>query len=261
MEGSEPIRLQRLLAQAGVASRRKAEVLIRQGRVTVNGEHATLGMQVSPGDSIRLDGVEVGPEAPCWIALNKPVGVVTTLDDPQGRHTVAHLVDGAPARVFPVGRLDQDTAGLLLMTNDGELAHRLTHPSFGVEKTYLARVDGRPSNAALAQLRTGVELEDGPTAPAQVRLVQGGASESLIEIVIHEGRNRQVRRMCDFIGHPVRELARTKVGPLSLGSLTPGEWRPLEPVEVRRLRKAVGLSPARHRDSDRTDPRSNSVDS
>jgi 23S rRNA pseudouridine2605 synthase len=202
----------------------------------VNGEVATLGDRVDPEhDLVELDGAPLGVAAGLvHYLLNKPAGVVTTADDPQGRRTVVDLVPAEP-RVFPVGRLDLDTEGLLLLTNDGELAHRLTHPSFGVDKEYLAEVEGRPSRGALRRLREGVELDDGPTAPAQVSLVE----PTVLRITIHEGRNRQVRRMCEAVGHPVRRLVRTRIGPLAERRLAPGEWRELAPDEVRALARAT----------------------
>ncbi len=204
--------------------------------MTVNGEVAVLGRRVDPEtDRIEVDGVRVAvrPGLVTYL-LNKPRGVVTTASDPQGRATVVQLVPSEP-RVFPVGRLDADTEGLLLLTNDGDLAHRLTHPSFGVEKEYLAEVEGRPAPGALRRLREGVELEDGRTAPARVSLVAPGA----VRLVIHEGRNRQVRRMCEAVGHPVRRLVRTRIGPLADRRLKPGEWRILGPDEVRALEAAA----------------------
>ncbi|MCW2921328.1 MAG: pseudouridine synthase [Thermoleophilia bacterium] len=237
-------KLQKFISGAGVTSRRHAEVMIKQGRVTVNGKLATLGMRVVPGDTVRVGGVEVGPQAPRFFMLNKPTGIVTTLDDPQGRATVATLVPD-DVRVYPVGRLDIDTSGLLLLTNDGELAHRLMHPSFGVTKTYRVLVQGGVSAATARQLAEGVELEDGMTAPAEAKVVDAGAKHSVLELTIHEGRNRQVRRMCEAIGHPVIELARTAYGPLVLAGLAPGASRPLTDQEIRRLRKAAGLAPAR----------------
>jgi 23S rRNA pseudouridine2605 synthase len=248
LPGDEPPageKLQKFLSAAGVASRRHAEVMIRQGRVTVNGEVATLGMRVVEGDEVRVGGVEVGPQAARFFLLNKPTGVVTTLDDPQGRPTVAGLVP-ADVRVYPVGRLDVDTSGLLLLTNDGELAHRLMHPSFGVEKTYRVLVEGGVGAATARQLAEGVELEDGMTAPASAKVVDAGARRSVLELTIHEGRNRQVRRMCAAVGHPVLELVRVAYGPLRLAGVAPGEHRVLTDQEVRRLRKAAGLAPARH---------------
>lgn len=247
LPGDEPPvgeKLQKFLSAAGVASRRHAEVMIKQGRVTVNGKVATLGMRVVEDDVVRVSGVQVGPQAPRLYLLNKPTGVVTTLDDPQGRPTVAELVPG-DVRVYPVGRLDVDTSGLLLLTNDGELAHRLMHPSFGVQKTYRVLVEGGVSAATARQLAEGVELEDGMTAPAQARVVDAGAAQSVLELVIHEGRNRQVRRMCDAVGHPVVELVRTNYGPLTLSGVKPGAHRALTDQEIRRLRKAAGLAPAR----------------
>jgi 23S rRNA pseudouridine2605 synthase len=234
---SEPVRLQKLLARAGVASRRVVEELIEEGRVRVNGEVATLGQRADPEiDAVEVDGVLVGvrPDT-VWYLLNKPAGVVSTASDPQGRPTVVALVPAEP-RVFPVGRLDADTEGLLLLTNDGEVTHRLTHPSHGVEKEYLAHVEGKPSRGALRALRDGVELDDGPTSPAKASLV----APDVVRLVIHEGRNRQVRRMCDAVGHPVRRLVRVRVGPLTDDRLAPGEWRPLRQDEVRALERAAG---------------------
>ncbi|MDQ3946319.1 MAG: rRNA pseudouridine synthase [Actinomycetota bacterium] len=225
-----------MLARAGFGSRRVCEELIVAARVTVNGVVATLGQRVDPtSDRIEVDGVAV-PAAPglVYYLLNKPAGVVTTTYDPQGRPTVVDLVPATP-RVFPVGRLDYETEGLLLLTNDGELANGLAHPSRGVEKAYLAEVDGVPARAALRRLREGVVLDDGPTAPARVRVAQTVPGGAALEIVIHEGRNRQVRRMCEAVGHPVRRLVRTRIGPLVDRRLAPGRWRPLEPSEVRAL--------------------------
>jgi 23S rRNA pseudouridine2605 synthase len=229
-------RLQKVLARAGVASRRACEELIAARRVRINGQVATLGDRVDPEhDLVELDGAPLALAAGLvHYLLNKPAGIVTTADDPQGRRTVVDLVPAEP-RVFPVGRLDLDTEGLLLLTNDGELAHRLTHPSFGVDKEYLAEVEGRPSRGSLRRLREGVELDDGPTAPAQVSLVE----PTVLRITIHEGRNRQVRRMCEAVGHPVRRLVRTRIGPLAERRLAPGEWRELTPDEVRALARAT----------------------
>ena len=234
-------RLQKVLAQAGLGSRRACEELIAAGRVTVNGEVATLGTRADPEvDAIEVDGARIGVrQGLVHYLLNKPAGVVTTASDPQGRPTVVGLVPAEP-RVYPVGRLDADTEGLLVLTNDGELAHRLTHPSFGVDKEYLADVAGTPSRGALRRLREGVELEDGPTAPARVSLV----GDHTLRITIHEGRNRQVRRMCEAVGHPVRRLVRVRIGPLADRRLPPGEWRPLTQAEVRALeRAAAGVRP------------------
>jgi 23S rRNA pseudouridine2605 synthase len=226
--------------------------MIASGRVAVNGEPAILGRRVDPAtDRITVDGVAVATRPGLvYYLLNKPAGVVSTASDPQGRPTVTSLVPDDP-RVYPVGRLDAATEGLLLLTNDGELAHRLTHPRFGVEKEYLAQVEGSPRRGALRRLREGVDLEDGRTAPARVALV---ASDAL-RITIHEGRNRQVRRMTQAVGHPVRRLVRTRIGPLRTDSLEPGEWRPLSQAEVRKLEQAsAAASPrlarrARTRDS------------
>ena len=231
-----PERLQKVLARVGIGSRRVCEDLIDEGRVVVNGVVATLGDRVDPSvDLVEVDGAAVGI-APGLVhyLLNKPAGVVTTAADPQGRPTVVDLVPSEP-RVFPVGRLDLETEGLLLLTNDGELTHRLTHPSFGVHKEYLAHVRGRPSRGAVRTLREGVELDDGPTAPAEVSLVE----PDVLRIVIHEGRNRQVRRMCEAVGYPVLRLVRTRIGPLRDTRLAPGEWRPLLQDEVRALERAA----------------------
>jgi 23S rRNA pseudouridine2605 synthase len=230
-------RLQKVLARIGVGSRRTVEDLVTEGRVTINGARAILGARVDvTRDEVAVDGVvySVVPDIVTYL-LNKPAGVVSTARDPQGRPTVVDLVPDDP-RVFPVGRLDVDTEGLLLLTNDGSLAHRLTHPRFGVEKEYLAHVEGTPSRAALRRLREGVDLDDGPTAPAQASSPQPG----LIRLVIHEGRNRQVRRMCDAVGHPVLRLVRTRIGPLVDARLAPGAWRPLTADEVLALQRSVG---------------------
>jgi 23S rRNA pseudouridine2605 synthase len=229
-------RLQKVLAQAGLGSRRACEGLIADGRVTVNGEVAALGTRADPdADAIEVDGARIGVrEGLVHYLLNKPAGVVTTASDPQGRPTVVGLVPAEP-RVYPVGRLDADTEGLLVLTNDGELAHRLTHPSFGLDKEYLAEVAGTPSRGALRRLREGVDLEDGPTAPARVSLV----GDHTLRITIHEGRNRQVRRMCEAVGHPVRRLVRVRIGPLADRRLPPGDWRPLTQAEVRALERAA----------------------
>jgi 23S rRNA pseudouridine2605 synthase len=233
-EGGE--RLQKVLARAGIASRRASEELIAAGRVTVDGQVAELGRRVDVARArVEVDGVVV-PVAPDLVhyLLNKPAGVITTADDPQGRPTVLSLVPATP-RVFAVGRLDIATEGLMVLTNDGALAQLLAHPSHGVEKEYVAEVEGEPSPGDLRQLRQGVELSDGRTAPAVV----GTVAPNVLRIVIHEGRNRQVRRMCDAIGHPVRRLVRTRIGPLSDRGLRPGTWRPLTAREVRRLAQAA----------------------
>jgi 23S rRNA pseudouridine2605 synthase len=230
-------RLQKVLARTGFGSRRKCEELIDGGRVTVNGETAVLGRRVdTEHDVVAVDGIPVGVrQGLVYFLLNKPRGVVTTASDPHGRPTVIDLLPLEP-RVFPVGRLDADTEGLLLLTNDGDLTHRLTHPSFGVEKEYLVEVEGTPSPRSLRRLREGVELEDGLTAPAEASLVPPHA----LRLVIHEGRNRQVRRMCAAVGHPVVRLVRTRIGSITDRRLKPGEWRPLTLAEVRGLASAIG---------------------
>ncbi len=230
-------RLQKVLAARGWGSRRVCEDLIAAGRVTVNGDVAILGRRVDvEHDLVEIDGVPLGTRAGLvYYLLNKPVGVVTTASDPQGRPTVVELVPDDP-RVFPVGRLDVATEGLLLLTNDGDLAHRLTHPSHGVDKEYLAEVQGEVGAGGLRRLRDGVELDDGLTAPAKVSQPDPG----VLRIVIHEGRNRQVRRMCDAIGHPVTRLVRVRIGPLRDATLRPGTWRQLEAHEVKTLIETVG---------------------
>lgn len=229
-------RLQKVLARCEVGSRRVCEDLIRAGRVRVNGVVAQLGARVDPEvDLVEVDGVAIGIRPGLvYYLLNKPAGVVTTASDPFGRPTVVDLVPDTP-RVVPVGRLDLETEGLLLLTNDGELTHRLTHPSFGVEKEYLAQVEGTPSRGALRALREGIDLDDGRTAPARASLIP----PDLIRLTIHEGRNRQVRRMCEAIGHPVRRLVRVRIGPIRDPHLSPGSWRPLSVSEVRSLEAAV----------------------
>ena len=228
-----PVRVNRYLASTGLGSRRAVEELIRAGRVTVNGDVATVTTQVADGDDVQVDGAPVAPEATITVILNKPRGVVTTAHDPQGRPTVTGLVQSA-ARLFPVGRLDRDTTGVLLLTNDGALADRLMHPRHGVPKSYRARVKGEPDEATLDRLRSGIELDDGPTAPAVVE----SRGSSVIDITIHEGRNRQVRRMCAAIGHPVIHLHRTAYAGITAGRLEPGKWRELGPDEVEALRDA-----------------------
>lgn len=234
-------RLQKVLARIGIGSRRVCEEYIAAGRVTVNGERAVLGRRVDPEvDTVAIDGVPVGVRPGLvYLLLNKPAGVVTTASDPQGRPTVVSLVPDDP-RVFPVGRLDLDTEGLLLLTNDGDMTHRLTHPSFGVEKEYVAHVVGEPSRVALRRLREGVQLDDGLTSPAKAALVGPG----IIRLTIHEGRNRQVRRMCEAVGFPVTRLVRTRIGPLADRRLKPGGWRVLTTEELRSLERAVAEAEA-----------------
>ena len=230
------MRLAKYLARSGVASRRSAEQLIRAGRVTVNGDPVLdPARDVDASDTLRLDGRDVALEREVVVyAVHKPAGVVSTARDPQGRPTVVSLVP-SELRLYPVGRLDIDTTGLILLTNDGELAHRLTHPAFEVEKTYRAVVGGGPvAERALRSLRAGVELDDGPTAPARASRV---AADTL-ELTIHEGRKRQVKRMCEQVGHPVKRLSRIGFGPLRLGDLSPGDYRRLEGGELERLMAA-----------------------
>lgn len=233
-------RLQKILARAGVGSRRACEELIAAERVTIDGVVALLGDRVDPdAQRVELDGIPVVTSSEVvYYLLNKPAGVVTTARDPQARRTVIDLVPDEP-RVFPVGRLDIETEGLLVLTNDGDLAQLLAHPSHGVEKTYVAEVVGEPGREALRRLRQGVELEDGPTAPARVRVLGRRQGRSALAITIHEGRNRQVRRMCDAVGHPVERLVRTRIGPVHDERLAPGTWRKLHAVEIRSLYAAA----------------------
>jgi 23S rRNA pseudouridine2605 synthase len=224
------VRLNAYLARAGVASRRRADELIKAGRVVVNGEPGRLNTFVERDDRVEVDGKPVVPQRLTYVLLNKPTGTVTTARDPQGRPTVVDLID-LPERVVPVGRLDADTTGALLLTNDGPLAHRLAHPRYGVEKVYEVDVEGRPDDAALRRLAEGVELDDGRTAPAHARRL----APSKIELALHEGRKHQVKRMLAAVGHPVRRLHRSRYAGLTLEGLEPGRWRELEPSEVQRL--------------------------
>ncbi len=228
------MRLNAYLARAGVASRRKADELIKAGRVTVNGEPGQLNTFVESRDRVEVDGKPVAKQRLAYVLLHKPEDVVTTAHDPHGRPTVVELVD-LPERVVPVGRLDADTTGALLLTNDGELAHRLAHPRYGVEKTYVAGVEGEPSADALRALAEGVALEDGRSAPARARRL----GRSRVELTLHEGRKHQVKRMLEAVGHPVRRLHRSVYAGLTLEGLEPGAWRELEPGEVARLQSLV----------------------
>ena len=230
------MRLNAYLARAGVASRRKADELIKARRVTVNGELGELNTFVTKGDRVEVDGKAISHQTLAYVLLHKPAGVVTTARDPHGRPTVVELVRHE-ARVVPVGRLDADTTGVLLLTNDGQLAHRLAHPRYEVEKVYEAEVGGRPPAEALRRLEEGIELDDGPTAPARARRL----GPSRVELSIHEGRKHQVKRMLDAIGHPVRRLHRSRYAGLGIGNLEPGEWRELTEKEVNGLRKLVKL--------------------
>jgi 23S rRNA pseudouridine2605 synthase len=228
------VRLNAYLARAGVASRRKADELIVAGRVTVNGEPGQLNTFVSGDDVVEVDGQVVRKQPLTYVLLHKPAGVVTTARDPRGRPTVVTLVDHG-ARVVPVGRLDADTTGALLLTNDGSLAHRLAHPRYEVDKVYEVEVEGQPKSDALRALVEGVELDDGLTAPAEVRRL----SPSRIELTLHEGRKHQVKRMCEAVGHPVRRLHRSRYANLTLDGLAPGEWRELTDAEVETLRRST----------------------
>jgi pseudouridine synthase len=243
------MRLNAYLARAGVSSRRGAEELIRAGRVRVNGEIAGLATFVSEGDHVELDGALLEVEPLAYVLLHKPKGVVTTADDPHGRPTVVGLV-GHERRIVPVGRLDLDTSGALLLTNDGPLAHRLMHPRYGVEKVYEAEVEKIPDEAVLVRLREGVALDDGRTAPAGARLLRRGEDRAVLELTLHEGRKHQVKRMCEAVGHPVRRLHRRVYAGLELGGLAPGKWRELGPEEVARLRELTAR-PASRATSDR----------
>jgi 23S rRNA pseudouridine2605 synthase len=237
------MRLNAYLARAGVASRRRADDLISEGRVLVNGARGELNTIVRSRDVVEVDGERVAAQPLAYVLLHKPAGVVTTARDPQGRKTVVQLVPHIP-RVVPVGRLDADTTGALLLTNDGPLAHRLAHPRYGVEKVYEAEVEGGPGRDALRALREGVALEDGATAPAGARLLRRGARSSILELTLHEGRKHQVKRMCEAVGHPVLRLHRSGYAGLGLTGLGPGEWRALTREEVAGLRRAPKSSTA-----------------
>jgi len=239
-------RLQKILSQAGIASRRAAEQLMTEGRVTVNGVTVReMGTKADPAtDDVRVDGQRVkGPERLRYILLNKPAGYVTTRSDPQRRPTVIDLLRGVREYVYPVGRLDYDTEGLLLLTNDGDLAARLMHPRHGVARTYEARVAGVPNERDLERLRTGIPLEGRRTLPAEVELISQ-TRDSVLRITIRQGRKRQVRRMCEAVGHPVGALRRVRIGPLSDRRLKPGEWRELTDQELAALRRASRRPPA-----------------
>jgi 23S rRNA pseudouridine2605 synthase len=228
------VRLNAYLARAGVASRRAADDLIKAGRVTVNGAPGRLNTFVETADRVEVDGEAVGPQRLAYVLLHKPAGVVTTARDPQGRTTVVDLVRH-DARIVPVGRLDADTTGALVLTNDGQLAHRLAHPRYGVEKVYEVDVEGEPTEERLGRLREGVPLDDGVTAPARARRLGG----QRLELVLHEGRKHQVKRMCDAVGLPVARLHRSRYAGLELGDLAPGAWRELTSDEVEQLRAAT----------------------
>lgn len=242
-------RIQKVLARAGVGSRRAVEEMIAAGRVRVNGEVPEPGRRIDPQkDKVEVDGSPVPLDAALvHYFLNKPVGVVATAADPEGRPTVVDLLD-AEERIWPVGRLDIDSEGAIILTNDGDLALKLTHPRYEVPKTYLVEVTGSVRRETVGLLRKGVDLDDGPTAPARVRIADKSGGMTLLEITITEGRNQQVRRMCDAIGHPAVRLVRTAIGPLQLGRLKPGRWRRLSPVEVQGLHRAAGSGSERKGD-------------
>ena len=230
------MRLNAYLARAGVASRRRADELISAGRVSVNGARGELNTDVGSRDVVEVDGQRVAAQPLAYAFLHKPAGVVTTAKDPHGRRTVVELVPHTP-RVVPVGRLDADTTGALLLTNDGPLAHRLAHPRYGVEKVYEAEVVGVPNEDALRTLRAGVVLDDGTTAPAGARVLERGSRASVLELTLHEGRKHQVKRMCEAVGHPVRRLHRSRYAGLDLQGVGLGEWRELTADEVAGLRR------------------------
>ena len=233
-------RLQKVISQAGVASRREAETLIKEGRVVVNGKVVTeLGTKVdSNNDKVSVDGKLIGSQENIYIVMNKPKGVITSVKDDRGRKTVIDLLEGISQRVYPVGRLDYNTEGLVLLTNDGELTNSLIHPKYKVYKTYIAKVQGIPSEDQLDLLRIGIKLEDGVTAPAKVNILDIDPSHNIttFEITIHEGKNRQVRRMCDAIGYPVKNLKRIKFATLTLEGLRRGQYRLLSVDEVENLK-------------------------
>lgn len=237
------IRLQKVLATAGVGSRRRCEELIAEGRVSVNGEVADLGRRVDPATAVvRVDGVRVNLRADLvYLAFNKPAGVVTTMSDPQGRPTVGDYVKGYEQRLFHVGRLDAETEGLLILTNDGDFAHRLAHPSHGVVKTYIAEVPGPIARSLKGRLLKGVELEDGPVTVDDFKVISASGSRALVEVSLHEGRNHIVRRLLDSVGHPVSRLVRTRVGPVRLGDLASGALRELTSKELGDLYADLGL--------------------
>lgn len=236
-------RLQKYLAACGVASRRAAEELIAAGRVTVNGERATLGQSIAPGsDLVQVDGHTIAQDTHLYLVLNKTRDTVTTAKDTHGRKTVLDLVSGARARVFPVGRLDMDVEGTLLLTNDGELAHRLIHPSFEIEKVYLAHVQGKVLPAALERLRRGVRLEDCLTAPAKAEVVGSYSSSTLLRLTLHEGKKHEVKRMCAAVGHRVKSLQRVSFAGIAAEGLSPGAWRYLTEAEVQHLKELTCAS-------------------
>jgi 23S rRNA pseudouridine2605 synthase len=234
-------RVQKILAEAGIASRRAAEEMIVEGRVTVNGKVAVLGMKADPAkDHIKVNGKLISRSEPkIYLIFHKPRSVVTSLRDPEGRPTVRDYLKGIKYRVYPVGRLDYDSEGLLLLTNDGELASEILHPSRKIPKTYAVKVKGVPEDSGLEKLRKGIRLEDGMTAPAKVIRIGVTANNTWIEMTIHEGKKRQIRRMCEAIGHPVQKLKRTRIDGISLGELKPGEFRYMSSSEIQSIRKFI----------------------
>ncbi len=236
------MRLQQFIAGCGLASRRAAEQLIADGRVMVNGRVAVVGAQVNPAvDRVEVDGCPLQPDQKLHILLNKPRGVIASAKDTHGRNTVLDCLSGLEARVFPVGRLDLDVEGALLLTNDGELAFRLTHPKYEIKKVYQATVRGEMKRETADRLEKGVHLDDGVTAPCTVRILSSGPRMSEVELTLHEGRKREVKRMCAHVGHPVRKLRRIAFGAIPLGKLQPGQWRKLTAAEVHGLYKITGL--------------------
>lgn len=243
-EGTEGTRLQKVLAAAGIASRRASEILIDEGRVEVNGKVVTeQGRRVNPEtDQIRVDGSRIPPpRRHLYLVLNKPRGVVSTLEDPEGRPTLSDYLPATKERLFHVGRLDTDTEGLIVLTNDGDFAHRLAHPSYQVSKTYTVQAAGVMDNRIIRRLEKGVTLEDGPVRPDKVKLISRGQDRTLLAITLHEGRNRIVRRMMDTVGHPVDRLSRTEIGPIRIGNLRPGETRDITREEMGALLDLVGM--------------------
>lgn len=234
-------RLQKILSEMGIASRRKAEEIILEGRITVNGRIAELGTKADPAkDHIKLDGKLLTRREPkTYIIFNKPRNVVTSLQDPEGRTTVKDFLRGVKYRVYPVGRLDYDSEGLLLLTNDGDFANAVLHPSKKISKTYLVKVKGIPEEGGLVKLRKGVKLIDGLTAPAKVKMIKTTENNSWLEITIHEGRKRQIRRMLESIGHPVLKLQRIRINGIDLGTLGPGGYRYLTTEEIEKIKKEV----------------------